>query len=77
MGLTLENNYLLLTRVDEGSSQFVAEGNDSHKYVVAVGGGFYNKGTTVYILNQLNSLDIDGVEYYVAEDSEVVAKDGE
>jgi hypothetical protein len=74
VGLLLQNNYLLLEKVVDSSSPFVSEGSTSNKYkLVHWDNEAYGKGGHVYLRSTLGPIDIDGTEYELAEDTEVVA----
>ncbi len=74
MGLQLQNNYLLLSQVTDSSSQFVADGQNSNKYQVAFDKGDYKAGDVVYMTGYCEKLEIDGTEYMLAKEDEVVAR---
>lgn len=74
MALLTVNNYILLEEAAEPSSQFGSKGENDNKYKVAVCGDMECKpGDTIYVLNTLGKVNVDGKEYTVAQKDEVVA----
>lgn len=74
MGLHIKNNYLLLEEVVDTSSRFVSEGITGSKYkLIYWDNPDYGKGGYVYMRQTLGPITVEGTEYQLAEDSEVIA----
>lgn len=76
MAVVLANHHLLLQEVKDASSQFALDTPTANKYTVAYCNPEVTPvkpGQTVYLLDVLGKLEIEGTEYVVAEPEQVVA----
>lgn len=73
MGVTVDNDYLLLEKEMDSSAQFSIEGNDGNKYKVAVGQGDFRQGMIVYVRDTEGKIKVCGEEFELARLDEVVA----